>query len=411
MTSAFNAGLSGLRANSTAVETVGHNLANVNTPGFKTSTTNFRDLLSPYPGAAGLGAGQPLVTRQFAQGNIQGSAGVLDAAISGDGFFVFRTGDSRQVYSRAGSFQVDAAGRLTAPGGEPVQGWSAVSGAVNANGPIGDILMPSGALRPAIATTALTLDFNLNAAAATGQLNGTFTTGAQVFDSLGQPHTITFTFTKTADNTWSYTATMPASDFGSGDEPQEVANGSLTFDGSGLLTSPAADEDPISITATGLAGGAADLDIEWSLFAPDGTPRATQMALTSALADASQNGSAAAQLLGVSMGDAGRILARLSTGEEITVGQLALAGFRNPSSLESIGGNFFAVGSLTSEPAIGLPESGGRGRIVANSLEGSTVDMAQEFTNLIVYQRGYQASSRVITTADELVQETMSIKR
>jgi flagellar hook protein FlgE len=408
---AFSIGLSGLMANSEAVDAVGNNLANSNTPGYKATNVQFRDLIS-IPDQPGLGVASPILTTTFTQGSVQASAGPLDAAISGDGFFILKSADGSQLYSRAGNFQLDAQGRLIGSGGEAVQGWSGTVSGVDPNGPIGDIVVPAGALRPASATTTLTLSLNLNAAGAVGEPTGSFTTGAQVFDSLGTAHTVSFAFTKTGPNAWSYTATMPGEDFTSGTAgtPQQVATGTLVFDASGNLTTPA-PPGTVDIKATGLADGAADLSMAWSLYGADATSKITQMALPSGLSASDQDGYAAAQVLSVSMGDGGKIQARLSNGEDTTVGQLALADFRNPTSLESVGNNLLAVSSSTSAAAIGTAESAGRGKIIAKCLEASTVDMAQEFTKLIVYQRAYQANSRVITTTNEMLQETLNLKQ
>jgi flagellar hook protein FlgE len=408
---AFSIGLSGLTANADAIDAVGNNLANSNTPGYKATTVQFRDLIS-IPDQAGLGVAPPVFATSFTQGSVQASAGPLDAAISGDGFFILHSADGSQLYSRAGNFQIDTQGRLVTSTGEAVQGWSGTVSGVDANGPIGDIVVPLGALRPAKATTSLSLDLNLDAAGVVGAASGSFTTGAQVFDSLGTAHTVSFAFTKTGANAWSYTATMPGEEFTSGQAgtPQQVATGTLSFDASGNLTSPALP-GIVDLKAAGLADGATDLAIGWALYGTDGSPKVTQTALTSAVSATDQDGNAAAQVTSVSMGDGGTIMARLSSGEDLTVGQLALANFRNPTSLESVGNNLLAVSSSTSAPAIGTPASGGRGNIVAQSLEASTVDMALEFTKLIVYQRAYQANSRVITTTNEMLQETLNLKQ
>ncbi|MCL6507338.1 MAG: flagellar hook-basal body complex protein, partial [Bryobacteraceae bacterium] len=193
--------------------------------------------------------------------------------------------------------------------------------------------------------------------------------------------------------------------------PLSLANGTLDFDAQGLLQSPPASGGPITISITGLVSGAADMDISWQLYAPDQTSLLTQYAQTSAVAAVSQNGLTAAQLVRVGLADGGKILAQYSNGEQRVVGQLALAVVRNPDSLMAVGNNNFQLTALTATPAIGLPGTGGRGKIFGASIESSTVDIAQEFTNLIVFQRGYQANARVITTVDEISQETMNLKR
>jgi flagellar hook protein FlgE len=161
----------------------------------------------------------------------------------------------------------------------------------------------------------------------------------------------------------------------------------------------------------GLKDGATDMAVNWGLYDANGAPQLTQYAQKSATAANTQNGAAPAQLVKVSMADGGKIMATYSNGEQRAVGQLALAAVRNPDSLMAAGNNAFQATSLTATPAIGVPETGGRGKVMGSSLEGSTVDIAQEFTNLIVLQRGYQANARVVTAVDEISQETINMKR
>jgi flagellar hook protein FlgE len=184
----------------------------------------------------------------------------------------------------------------------------------------------------------------------------------------------------------------------------------LTFGTDGQLTSPAAGE-PIAFDIPGLSTGAADLHIQWNPYTSTGTGRITQFGQPSAPSASSQNGSAAAQLIRVGLADGGKILAQYSDGQQVVVGQVAMASVRNPESLIASGNNNYQVSARTATPAIGLPNTGGRGDIVGGAIESSTVDIAREFTNLIVLQRGYQANSRVITTVDELSQETINLKR
>jgi flagellar hook protein FlgE len=234
-----------------------------------------------------------------------------------------------------------------------------------------------------------------------------------VVDSLGSSHVLTVTLTKTASNAWDYDVSIPGADLAAGTPgtPTSLGTGSLTFDAQGHLTTPTATPGTISFTAAGLNSGADDLSMDWHLYSSDGTPTLTQFAQTSAVAANSQDGLPASQLVKVSLADGGQILAQYSNGEQRGVGQLALAAVRNPDSLIAAGNNNFQLTARTATPAIGSPQTGGRGKVMGASLESSTVDIAQEFTNLIVYQRGYQANARVVTAVDEISQETMSMKR
>jgi len=414
---AFSTALSSLSAHTTAVDVVGNNLANLNTPGFKSSSVVFHDLVTQSLGMGetqvGLGVARPLTIRQFAQGPIQSSSGTLDAAIQGDGFFVLRDANGAMLLTRAGNFRVDDDGNLLTATGERVQGWTESAGVVDTNGPIRNIVVPVGTLRAPMATTAFSVNLNLNASGVAGESSGTFSTPIDVVDSLGLSHVLTVSCTKTAANEWDYEVTIPGADVAAGTAgtPYSLATGTLEFDEYGRLVDPPLSTGTISFTAAGLTSGAADLEIDWRLYAEDGASLLTQYTQTSAIAAVSQNGAQAAQLVGVGLADGGIVLARYSNGEQRVVGQLALAAVRNPDSLMAVGNNNFQLTALTATPAIGVPQTGGRGKVLGSSLESSTVDIAQEFTSLIVLQRGYQANARVVTAVDEISQETMSMKR
>jgi flagellar hook protein FlgE len=309
---------------------------------------------------------------------------------------------------------MDKTGNLLSDTGLRVQGWTTIdtaTGQVDTNGPVGDIVVPVGSLKAAIATTACTVDLNLNAAAA-ADATSDFTPTITVFDSLGTAHVLTMKFEKTAANTWSYEVDIPGEEVtaGTAGTPYKItgASGTLKFDSSGKLTSPAVGT-PIPIAIAGLSDGAADLSIDWDPYTAAGEGRITQFGQTSAPSASSQNGSAAAQLVHIGLADGGQILAQYSNGDQLVVGQVALASIRNPDTLIAAGNNNFQLSARTATPSSGLPGTGGRGTIAGGSIEVSTVDIAREFTNLIVYQRGYEANSRVITTADQLSQDTINL--
>lgn len=419
MFTSFSAALTGLDAAQVGVDTVGTNLANLDTTGYKAATVSFYDLVAQNLGlgngsSVGLGTGQPQVTTEFTQGAIQTTGGALDAAIQGNGFFVVSDPSTGATeYTRAGNFQVDANGNLVTATGQYVQGWTSTNGTLNTTGPLTNITIPSGALQPPQATQNMSIDMNLNAAATVGSADATFTTPVTVYDSLGNAHVLTFTFTETAANTWTYAVTIPGADVtaGTAGTPYAIPNatGTLTFDGNGDLLTPTQAKSPITIAIPGLTDGASDLSINWSLYNSDGTPNVTQYATDTAVASESQDGQAAAQLTAVSLSNGGEILAQFSNGQQLAVGELALANIRNPESLTSVGDNNFEVSANTAVPAIGTPNTGGRGNVLAGALESSTVDIATEFTNLITFQRAYEASAKVISTTDTLTQDTINL--
>ena len=217
----FTTGLSGLNANALGLSVVGNNLANLNTVGFKGSSLSFQDVVADVTGSnsrqAGSGVASPLILKFFGQGSIQSTQGRLDAAIQGDGFFVVRaaavgspvaasTDPSTAVYTRAGNFRIDRNGILVTSTGERVQGWSlnTITGQLNPSDPIGDIIVPVGTNRAAKATTSFNVSSNLDASASVGTA---FSTPINVYDSLGNAHVISATFTKTGVNTWDATIT------------------------------------------------------------------------------------------------------------------------------------------------------------------------------------------------------------
>jgi flagellar hook protein FlgE len=414
MLTSFSTALSALSAHSTAIDVVGNNLANLNTTGFKASTLSFHDLVTQSLGAGlgetqvGFGVNAPITLRQFSQGAIQSTGAPLDAAIQGDGFFVIRNNAGATLYTRGGNFQVDVDGRLTTATGERVQGWTLAGGAINTNAPVSDVSVPVGSLKPPIATDKISVDLNLNSSATAGPPPDTFSTSIEVYDSLGNSHVVTIQFTKTATaNEWDYQMSFPDADLTAAGTP---VTGTVTFDGTGALTSPTpADAAPV-LDVTGLLNGASDMSITWDLF-NNSAPRLTQFAQPSATAALAQNGSPAANLVRVGLADGGKIIAQYSNGQQVIVGQMAMATVRNPQSLIAIGNNNFQLSARSALPAIGVPGTGGRGTVLGGAVEASTVDIAREFTNLIVFQRGYQANTRVVTTVDEISQETINLKR
>ena len=421
----FDIALSALNATTSAINVTANNLANLNTTGFKESQISFEDLYAQTLGLglanqtqSGFGVATSQIRHEFTQGSPETTGGNYDAAIEGDGFFVIQNANGNQLLTRDGSFSTNSNGDLIDANGGFVQGWTQTggAGAVNTNGPIGKIQIPTGSLRPPAATQNFEINTNLNSAASADGTS-TFSTPIQVTDSLGGSQTLTATFTKTGSNAWSYSVSVPASALSTtSTTTNPVATGNLTFDTSGALTSPAATPpsvlNQIPISITGLADGAADLNINWNLSDPTtGVSQITQIAEPSAVSTTTQDGIAAAQLTQVGVGTGGEVIAKYSDGEEQQVGQIALAEVRNPESLTSVGNNDYQLSAATAAPVIGTPGTGGRGNILGGELESSNVDIATEFTNLIVYQRSYEANAKVVTSEDQLSQDTIAIKQ
>ena len=407
------AAVSGLRAHQTMMDVVGNNIANVNTTGFKSSRATFQEAMAQTlrgasgtgPALAGtnamqigLGSQVASVDGVFTQGSTQMTGRAGDLAIQGEGFFVVGQG-AETFYTRAGSFNFDESGYLATPTGARLRGWSAVDGAVNTNGPVGDIRLPMGQIIDPVRTAGATLAGNLPADAAIEDTGATPPVAAEavnssitVYDSEGNAHDLGVTMERTAPNTWSV-------EFAQGDS--QTWSTELTFDQDGRLTSAGTFNLP------GVDFGnntqVADIAIDLGgLVQFGGSP-------TAEFRD--QTGAAMGFLRGFEFGQDGTITGRFSNGETQTLGMVALATFNNPGGLVREGESLFAGSPNSGEAIIGAPGGGDAGVLAPGALEMSNVDLAQEFTNLIIAQRGFQANSRGITASDELLQELVNLKR
>jgi flagellar hook protein FlgE len=264
---------------------------------------------------------------------------------------------------------------------------------------------------------------------ATPPTNGSpnFSTSEQVYDSIGNAHVLDLYFTNTGANAWKVSADLDGPSSGitaavtGGSAAAGPGTGAIDFQANGTVNMAAAAWLPLKITlsdtnvpaklGTTYQIGAPGNAIALNLTDASGNPTITQYAETSAKSANSADGNAATNLSSVAIADGGKVVATYSDGTKVTVGQLAMATFQNPSSLIAIGNNDYQVSGETSAPSVGLPGTGGRGQILGSSLESSTVDIATEFTNLLVYERGYQADSKVVTTADQINQDTIALIR
>jgi flagellar hook protein FlgE len=407
-------GVTGLRSHQAMMDVIGNNIANVNTIGFKSSQVVFSDLLSQMmkgasspanggaggtnPAQIGLGVQVGAVTTLFNQGASQATGRATDVSIQGDGFFV-AVNNGQQLYTRAGAFSFDTAGRLTTPDGSAVQGWSAdPSGRIDLNQPVGALTMPPGLVTPPAQTHNVTMTGNLPSDAATGD---TYSTAIEVYDLEGVANNITFKFVKNAAaNTWDVSAFDPNGTLIPGSASQ------LTFDpATGRRTSTS----PYSFTPPSGAWDTGGITVG---FGTPGDPTAmVQYAGSGRVEATSQDGSPIGNLQSFSIAQDGLITGVFSNGKSQTLGQLAVANFNNPAGLQKVGGTAFRATVNSGLPQVGTPGSAGRGILAAGTLEMSNVDLAQEFTNLIVAQRGFQANSKVITASDELLQDLVNLKR
>lgn len=415
MIRAMSSALSGLRNHQLMLDVVGNDIANVSTVGFKSSTALFSDILTQTlngagaptsglggtnPAQIGLGAKLAGTVQSFTQGSLQNTGRATDLAIQGDGFFIVQS-NGQQMYTRAGAFTLDANGGLVTPDGSLVQGWQAnAAGVIDTNAPIGPMTIRVGDLLSPAQTSVVNLGGNLAADAAPGTVTAL---SATTYDSQGTAINIDFKLTKDllVPNRWNVTAAT-------GTPPAAIAltDNVLDFNGTGELVAPA--DRNINIAANVLPNMPNPISIDLGSASAPG--RLTQYSGTSTASVTGQNGAAAGTLQSFSIGQDGVIVGNYSNGGAKAIGQVALAVFTNPEGLERAGGVWRQTAN-SGLAQVGVGGQGGRGTLSAGTLEMSNVDLAEEFTRLIVAQRGFQGNARVITTADEVLQEVVNLKR
>lgn len=424
---ALNTGVSGLITEGRALGVVGDNVANLNTVGFKQSRAIFEDVLGGAVGggdAPGFGVRMARTQQIFAQGTLLNTDVPTDVALSGDGFFIVQGsvgGVEGSFYTRAGQTTVRNDGTLVNPQGLSLQGYRA-----NPDGTfsslLGPIEVPTTTLPPR-ATTQLNVTANLDSTAATpaaafDPLNpgptSNFSTAMTVHDSLGTPHTVSVYYRRTGANTWEYHALANGGELTGGvaGRNTEIAAGTLAFTPSGALQSN-------TVTAGGtvnFVGAVPAQPLAYNFGTPiaaggTGLDGITQFGTPSSVGAQSQDGYAPGDLNAVRIDGDGTVNGIFTNGETIAIGRLAVAKFRSNDGLDRAGHNLWTATRDSGEPAVGSAGTGGRGSIVAGSLEQSNVEVTEQFVDLIAHQRAFQANSKTITTADQMLQELMNISR
>lgn len=454
-------GVSGLRNHQIRMDVLGHNIANVNTFGFKKSRVSFQDILSQtISGAAaptaekggvnakqiGLGMNIASIDKVFTQGSLQTTGLNLDLAIQGDGFYVVKKGE-QVFYTRAGAFGLDKNGTVVNPAnGFRVQGWQAVQAGtdyiINTADDPGDIVIPIGGKVEARATSTIHYRSNLDSETPllpadreptpAEVLNATVSTNIDAYDSKGNVHKVSLDFTRIAGeaNSWLVTANVEDADPATltldvaGDNINDSNSVIVRFDNQGA---------PVSIEDNPVAPGAArDIVNTGQLtallnitFPADGITQAidlnlgtvgeyvglTQFAAPSSTRAYEQDGYGMGYLQAFTVDNSGVITGVYTNGVNAPIAQIALATFTNPQGLQAEGDTAYSETNNSGLANIGPAETGGRGKITAGTLEMSNVDLAEEFTDMIVTQRGFQSNSRSITTSDQMLQELLTLKR
>lgn len=411
MSSALFSGVAGLQVHQTMLDVVGNNLANANTTAYKTQRVDFQDLVyqtlaqstGTNPKQIGLGSMVGSIDANFATGPLQTTGRDLDLAIQGQGFFVVNNG-VQDFYTRAGAFDLDADGFIIdASTGYRLQRFGAI-GEGTATTPAfqtpgdPDIQIPFGTGLPGAPTSEVVLQGNLSTTLAVGD---TYTSAIQVYDTQGTQRLLTLTYTKTGSNTFDLNATV------SGGTVTGVPVTGISFNADGTLASPA--------TATIGMSFAPDLPATQNVALNFGTvgqaDGVSQFGGDSTVAAVDQDGSAGGSLVNFAINQAGIIKGVFSNGRVLDIAQIGLAIFDNPGGLNRAGENLYTQSANSGEAFVEGALVGARGSMQPSALEGSNVDVASEFTKLIIAQRGFQINARAVTASNEVLQELSNIIR
>jgi flagellar hook protein FlgE len=460
----MSTGVSGLTTYSALISVIGNNIANVNTPGFKEARGSFTDILHQSLGGnsdlqVGRGVQMNSVDTLFSQGSFKTTSIPTDLAIDGDGFFLVKEPNANTLfYTRTGDFVRDRDGNLVNPRGLILQGF-AVDEDGNATPVLTDMNISDQTFPPK-ATASTTVSLNLDARTP-AMVDGSgavvpfdptntedtsnFSTALTIYDSLGNPHTVSIYTQKTADNTWNWFVTSPTSELEglTGTEPVTLAQGQMTFTptgaldtltttarinyATGVLTALATQEQGASVMFNFAQGAQQNQAVTFDF----GTPRQTfdgsgfvasansptgfegtvQFGAVSAASFQSQDGFTSGALRSFTIDTKGVVQGQFTNGQSRPLLQVALAKFPSPPGLTAVGNNLFAQSFSSGEPVIAAPSTGGLGGVVSSALENSTVDLSAQFVELIQAQQAFQANAKVITVGDELLTTVVNIRR
>lgn len=404
----FQQGLSGLNAAARNLDVIGHNVANANTVGAKSSRAEFADVYanSLYGASAvspGIGTSVAAVAQQFTQGDISSTNNALDIAVSGQGFF--RISDAGEItYTRNGQFRLDNQGYIINAQGGRLTGYPANDiGEVNPGLPVELKLQTRDVAPRATDSAIVTVNVASTATVPTAPFsvnNGSTYSGAVplgVYDSQGGEHTVTMYFRKTADNTWDVYASADGTLMNGG-----ASVGTFTFDADGKLATTSPTTLTLNVPVPAAVGGTLTVPVDMS--------KMTQQGSAFSVFEQSQTGYAPGRLAGFSVGADGTILARYTNGQTLAQGQVVLANFANPQGLLSLGGNQWVETSDSGEPLVGAPGTGSLGDLKSGALEQSNVDLTAELVNMITAQRIYQANAQTIRAQDQLLQTIVNLR-
>ncbi|WP_112478734.1 flagellar hook protein FlgE [Vibrio variabilis] len=391
----FNIALSGLDATNTQLNTISHNIANASTYGFKQARTEFSAV---YNGMQAGGVEVASISQNFDKnGSVSGTGRAMDLAINGNGFFVTKDGMGQTLYTRSGVFGTDKDNYVVGNSGAKLQGYSVDSNNNLLEGSVGDIKISTSSLA-AQATDKLDFIANFDASATAidqtvtpfdssnpDSFNSSYT--SKVYDSLGNSHTVTQYFTKTADNTWQVNVEVD------GSPTTPATTQQVDFNTDGTLASPTGSFN-VAFPAAGASGMSIDISLAGS----------TQFGAAFGVSTNSPNGYTSGELAGVRVENNGMVFATYTNGQSQLQGQVVLANFANPQGLAKTNGTAWTQSFSSGAPVVGTPGTGVLGDLTPGALEGSNVDLTSELVNLMTAQRNYQANAKTISTSDKLTQ-------
>lgn len=439
MLRSLSAAVSGLRNQQTKMDVIGNNVSNVNTVAFKAGRVTFKEGFAQVvrsasrpvgtvggtnPMEVGLGSQIGTLDTMFTQGNLETTGRTTDLAIQGNSFFVLRKG-SEAFYTRSGNFQTDANGTLVAGNnGFAVQGRMAVNGKLG--DAVGDLQISSLQTAPAVATTKVLITGNLDASAKVFDKGAAATLdpldpvqralpenknaykdmSITVYDSLGTKHELKMVMWKTAANEWDWKFDDSAMDI-NGPLDEVAGTHPITFAGNGSVDSAVTAAMP-QVSFTPKSGANA---VTITLDLGTGMNGLSQFGGSTTAVMRDQDGYTSGTLQSFSIDASGTIVGGFTNGITQIIGQIQLADFNNPEGLVRVGDNAYTVTANSGSAVLGYAGEGSVSSIASGALEMSNVDLAQEFTNMIIAQRGFQANGRVISTTDQLMQELVELKR
>jgi len=426
----FQQGLSGLNASSKNLDVIGHNIANANTTGFKSSRAEFAEMVASNLGTsgsknAGIGVEVAAISQQFTQANFAITGNSLDVAINGNGFFKLQQTDGTPAYTRAGNFKLDTNGSLITNNADKVMGYpiDPSTGLRTSTDPI-PLVFPTAEPIAAKQTATITASLNLDARVTDAVGNpaavppvaatprATYGTSLNIYDSQGVAKPVNLYFQKNGANTWDVYDTLDDATA----VPPVVASpiGTVGFDNNGAI-------DPTKTVSNGVAtpGSALTLTVNPTPPNPNNLPsfpvsvsleKMTQFGTKFAVSDLTQDGYTAGELTGINIEANGMIQTRYSNGVTRAEGQVALANFRNTQGLAPVGGNNWIETFESGQAVLGTPTDGSFGELRSGALEDSNVDLTAELVNMMTAQRAYQANAQTIKTQDQVMSTLVNLR-